>query len=267
MVGRRSYQNTLALFRDVSERTTLEDIPLIATDGFEFYERVIGQVFGPACVYGQVIKTRRNNRIVKVERRAMIGAGWRFEERLQESEDSSKLNTSFIERLNLTIRQGSAYLCRRTICHARWKERLESHLELLRCYYNFVRPHRALKFGREVRTPAMQAGLTKKAADVPGDLLFGDGLFGIGRDCAPVRLFRYVLCRERGASSGLTTVDGGSTNRGLKWGMKAERFSARNADELAIRHGQGVPPGSRASYLADIACTATHFRVYRCFPG
>ena len=32
------------------------------------------------------------------------------------------------------------------------------HVELLRCYYNFVRPHRALKFGRETRTPAMQAG-------------------------------------------------------------------------------------------------------------
>ena len=31
---------------------------------------------------------------------------------------------------------------------------------LLRCYYNFVRPHGALKFGREIRTPAMQAGLT-----------------------------------------------------------------------------------------------------------
>jgi hypothetical protein len=29
--------------------------------------------------------------------------------------------------------------------------------------YNFVRPHRALKFGREVRTPARQAGLTKRA--------------------------------------------------------------------------------------------------------
>jgi hypothetical protein len=26
-------------------------------------------------------------------------------------------------------------------------------------YYNFVRPHRALKFGQEIRTPAMQAGL------------------------------------------------------------------------------------------------------------
>ena len=92
----------------------------------------------------------------------MIGVGWRSEKRLQESEDSSTLNTSFIERLNLTIPQGSAYLCRRTICHARWKERLEDHLELLRCYYNFVRPHRALKFGREVRTPAIQAGLTRR---------------------------------------------------------------------------------------------------------
>ena len=28
--------------------------------------------------------------------------------------------------------------------------------------YNFVRPHRALKFGAQVRTPAMQAGLTTR---------------------------------------------------------------------------------------------------------
>jgi hypothetical protein len=28
--------------------------------------------------------------------------------------------------------------------------------------YNFIRPHGALKFGREVRTPAMQAGLTRR---------------------------------------------------------------------------------------------------------
>ena len=33
------------------------------------------------------------------------------------------------------------------------------HVDLLRCYYNFIRPHRALKFGRETRTPPMQAGL------------------------------------------------------------------------------------------------------------
>src|SRR5262250_3018976 len=123
---------------------------------------MVSQVFSPTCVYGQVIKTRRNNRIVKVERRTVIGTEGRLIEKLQRSEDSSTLNTSFIERLNLTIRQGSAYLCRKTICHARWKQRLEGHLELLRCYYNFVRPHRSLKFGRDVRTPAMQAGLVGK---------------------------------------------------------------------------------------------------------
>src|SRR5262249_1128132 len=90
------------------------------------------------------------------------GAAWRFEETLRDSEDSSKLNTSFVERLNLTIRQGLAYLFRRTIYHARWKERLEDHPELLRCYYNFVRPTIALKFGREMRTSAIQAGLTTR---------------------------------------------------------------------------------------------------------
>jgi hypothetical protein len=80
----------------------------------------------------------------------------------RDSEDSRQLNTSYIERLNLTIRQGSAYLCRRSLCHARRTKPLEDHLELLRCHYNFLRTHRALKFGHEVRTPAMQAGLTKK---------------------------------------------------------------------------------------------------------
>ena len=39
---------------------------------------------------------------------------------------------------------------------------MKSALELLRCYYNFVRPHGALKFGRETRTPAMQAGLATR---------------------------------------------------------------------------------------------------------
>ena len=104
IVGKRSYQNTLAVFRDLFRRMSLETIPLIATDGFGFYEKVVGRVFGPACVYGQVIKTRRNDQVVRVERSAVIGVGrlnW-----LRESEDSVKLNT-FVERLNFTIRLGS----------------------------------------------------------------------------------------------------------------------------------------------------------------
>ncbi len=150
--------------RDVANRMDSERLPLIliVTDGFDFYEKVVRRVFGPAALYGRVLKTRRNDRIVKVERRALMGASWRFEEALNHSEDSSTLNTSFIERLNLTIRQGSAYLARRALSHSRLNDKLEQHLELLRCHYNFVRPHRALEFGSETRTPAMQAGLTTR---------------------------------------------------------------------------------------------------------
>ena len=57
----------------------------------------------------------------------------------------------------------SAYLCRRSLCHAKSEEKLVEHLQLQRCYQNFVRPHRALKFGKITRTPAMQAGLATKA--------------------------------------------------------------------------------------------------------
>jgi hypothetical protein len=161
VVDKRSYRNTLDLFRDVSNRMNGQLVPLISTYGFKFYERAIGRMFGPACTYGQVIKTRRNDRVIKVERKAVIGAA-RLKEAVRASEDSVKLNTSFVERLNLTIRKGSSYLGRRTICQARWNQSLEDHNELFRCCYNFIRPHRALKFGREVRTPAMQAGLTRR---------------------------------------------------------------------------------------------------------
>ena len=46
--------------------------------------------------------------------------------------------------------------------HGNRVPRSSLHVELLRCYYNFIRPHRALRFGRETRTPAMQAGLVSQ---------------------------------------------------------------------------------------------------------
>ena len=48
LVGRRSYRNTLTLFRDVPNRMNFALFPLIATDGLEFYEGVVRRVFGPA---------------------------------------------------------------------------------------------------------------------------------------------------------------------------------------------------------------------------
>ncbi len=162
VVGRRSYTNAKRLLNDVASRCKFAEPPLITTDGFKYYARVIRQVFGHGCVYGVVMKTRRKDRVVKVDRYRLIGSRWQLEEALLRSEDSSKLNTSFIERLNLTIRQGSAYLYRKSACHARVAENLEHHLDLLQCYYNFIRPYRSLRFGRELWTPAMQAGLANR---------------------------------------------------------------------------------------------------------
>ena len=160
--ARRSYKNTRALMRDARDRMMRSFSPLIVTDGFEFYSRVVREVFSLTCLYAQVIKTRRNDRITTVKRRQVIGAAWRFEEALLHSEDSKTLNTSFVERLNLTIRQGTSYLTRRTTCHAREKADLKNKLEIVRCHFNFIGPHRALKFGTEIRTPAMQAGLVNR---------------------------------------------------------------------------------------------------------
>jgi len=126
----------------------------------------------------------------------VIGAAWRFEQALRDSEGSSKLNTSFIERLNLTIRQGSAHLLRQTICHAKWKERIEDRLELLRGYYNFVRPHRVLKFGREVRTRAMQL-IDNQEADVQGDFRRTNTFWGAAICHVRVLLFRFFRRRGR----------------------------------------------------------------------
>jgi len=159
VLGRRSSRNTTAVINDVLLRGRPVGSPLTATDGFEYYVGALARFFGSACVYGQVLKTRRNDRVVRVERRLKIGTANRLKDALRESEDSETLNTSFVERLNLTIRQGSVYLRRRSPCHARGADQLRRHVELLRCYYNFIRRHRALKFGRETRTPAMQAGL------------------------------------------------------------------------------------------------------------
>ncbi|MCA9644614.1 MAG: hypothetical protein KC492_28175 [Myxococcales bacterium] len=163
VVGRRSYDNTRALLRDTQMRSEIRDIPLITTDGFKFYKPVICKMFGFACVYAQVIKTWLQNRITHVERRAVIGTERRLEQALIESEDSTRINTAYIERLNLTLRQSTAYLHRHAPTHARCEEKLDRQLELARCYYNFARRHHGLRFGCERRTPAMVAGLADRA--------------------------------------------------------------------------------------------------------
>lgn len=90
---------------------------------------------------------------------------------------SARLNTAFIERLNLTVRHGVAALARRTWATSQQAPQLLAHLEWWRAYYHFVRPHASLQIAlmqpRErggkltaqryrQRTPAMAAGRTHR---------------------------------------------------------------------------------------------------------
>ena len=233
VLGRRSYRNTKAVISDVIRRGRLVGFPLIATDGFEYYVGVIECLFGSACVYGQVLKTRRNDRVVRVERRLKIGTANRLKDALWESEDSETLNTSFVERLNLTIRQGSAYLRRRSPCHARTADQLHGHVELLRCYYNFIRPHRALNFGRETRTPAMQAGL------VSARLALSD-IFTTGR--VTLRMFVAVV------------VTGSAESPRLSWrrGQPTGLINSERRKHPIVRRTESRGLGDRLVYNGAI---------------
>jgi hypothetical protein len=58
---------------------------------------------------------------------------------------SGRLNTAFIERVNLTVRHGVAALARRTWATAQQSPHLLAHLEWWRASYHFVRPHASLR--------------------------------------------------------------------------------------------------------------------------
>jgi transposase InsO family protein len=85
------------------------------------------------------------------------------------------IQTAFIERLNLTFRQGIAGLARQTWVLAS-EQHLLLHTEWFRLYYHLARPHESwepilgVKKRYCERTPARAPGLTDRVLIV-GDLL------------------------------------------------------------------------------------------------
>jgi Integrase core domain len=90
---------------------------------------------------------------------------------------SGRLNTAFVERVSLTLRQSVAALVRRTWSTVQDVPQLLVHVDWWRAYYHFVRPHESLRVlltqpidrrdkrlpqRYRQRTPAMAAGLTGK---------------------------------------------------------------------------------------------------------
>ena len=191
-VGGRTQEMAYQVVHELKGRLRPGCVPVFSTDGLKHYFYSLTAHFGKwelldgskpiwilfsNFVYAQVIKHQKRRRTVEVERRILVGEGENYRMRLKEAGLSGRINTSFIERINLTIRQCVSKLTRRTWGPAHFKPELLEHLEWWRAYYHFVRFHESLQVvlaiptkrkGKQQprrhrrRTPAMAAGLTLK---------------------------------------------------------------------------------------------------------
>jgi IS1 family transposase/transposase-like protein len=170
-------------------------LPLFTSDGLNLYFYALTAHFGhwlqvgsrrrhvcqwqvaAGLIYGQVKKSYRRRKLVRVTPVMRLGTEEALKAALQGLGLSGRLNTAFIERVNLTVRHGVAALARRTWATSQQSPHLLAHLEWWRAYYHFVRPHAALRVtllqprergGKKVaqryrqRTPAMAAGRTTR---------------------------------------------------------------------------------------------------------
>lgn len=129
----------------------------------------------PEFKYATVHKVRENGKVIKVERNILFGNPDAIEAIIASSKVSKKINTSFIERANLTLRNYNKKLARKTLCFAKQKKALEAQTNIVVTYYNFSRPNRGLTLRepngtRLKRTPAMAADLMDRVWPI-GQLL------------------------------------------------------------------------------------------------
>jgi len=182
-------------------------VPLFLTDGFKEYTTALlthcgqwvhlprSQVAGPApkprwlpvpqLLYAQVVKTVRRRRLVRVRHRVVFGTLEAVQQVLAAC--GWQINTAFIERVNLSMRQHVAAVGRRVSTLCKGEEGLHQQLALYHMYYNFCLPHASLRHPLlppapthgtgsakrwQPRTPAMAAGLTDHVWTLREVLLF-----------------------------------------------------------------------------------------------
>src|SRR4029434_3501728 len=97
----------------------------------------------PQSLYAQVIKTTRRRRLVDVTHRVAFGTIEAVKQVL--SPLGWHINTSLVERCNLSLRQHVAAIGRRTSTLCKGEVGLRQQLALYHVYYNFCLPHASLR--------------------------------------------------------------------------------------------------------------------------
>jgi len=127
----------------------------------------------PQLRYAQVLKSYRRRHVVRGRHRVVFGTVAEVNRVLEPL--GWQINTAFIERANLSIRQHVAAIGRRVITLCKHEAGVRQQLALYHAYYNFCLPHASLRRPLpqpepthdngsakrwRPRTPAMAAGLT-----------------------------------------------------------------------------------------------------------
>ena len=150
-------------------------VPVCTSDSLRLYYYALTAHFGqwltdPATgrpkwrvaldlLYGQVIKAYRRRKLAKVQRHVQHGQLHDFKSALQRLGFTGTINTAFVERLNLTLRQGIAALTRQSWATAQLTPELEAYLEWWRAWYHFCRPHQELQQKRGTPQKTRQVSL------------------------------------------------------------------------------------------------------------
>ncbi len=183
-IGRRSSTDAHQLLHQVWQRLTPDSLPIFTSDGLNQYFYGITSHFGfwdkpPRArkyhwfpdlrlQYAQLRKRRRGWKvsflysIIRLGSRQLIRAG------LKALSFSGIVQTAFVERANLTLRELIAPLSRRTWSIAYDKHHLGLHIQWGLAYYHFCRPHQSLTIPIRgpskcrYRTPVMAANLVRR---------------------------------------------------------------------------------------------------------
>lgn len=192
-LGGRTKNDAFALLHQLKLSLKPGWVPLFLSDGLRSYFYAITAHFGSwfrpararidhwavddALLYGQLVKRKRSRKLAYAFTRMLWGTRKALLATLKSVGLSGLIQTAFIERVNLTIRQSVAPLRRKTWSLAQSEAALLMHVEWWRLYYHFVREHSSLRISvsglkgkYRFQTPAMAAGLTNRVWTV-GELL------------------------------------------------------------------------------------------------